>query len=676
MSASSSREPRTPVLLITPDTLPTIQLQIHSSRMRNTNKLKGKSDEALVLISIRDRAADKEWWKVSKTYTSLATLDSALRPDLGAYSIPRLPEKSMFSSLAPNKVDDRKQALEKYFATIMSIPALHDKSAMSFCEFLSTDIIDPMAFEDTIFKKEGYLTKQGKKLGGWKMRYFILHESALEYFESPGGPHLGSIKLDNGLVTPLTAEGARDYVGEDKAYRHALVVMERNKRDGFNKHVLCAESDEDRDSWVSCILEDIENSDRRSNASDTSSIFPAGHLASPPKKKGHTPPNILVGPIGGQPYVDDDSSLDSRSPSLPESGLPTSASATFPSAGTPLSAHFSKMLPTALLGHGETDDEDAPGLAAAAPLKDPKDILKKQKKKSSFFNFKKSDPGAHIQLADQQMLQQQQQEETRQYLQVTMDSMRQSPMIEYRVSLTREMSPTDTQPLDESMRATYDTDEGYSGPVAMGGISYGGEVAPSAVFGVPLAEAVIRSYAQKGTVKIPLIVYRCIEYLEAEQALFEEGVFRLSGSSSVIKFLKERFNTEADVNLLEAKIFYDVHAVAGLLKLYLRELPSNVLANQTAFFNKALEISDRPTKLKELHAGVRLLPHDNFSLLKALSRYLINIVEKSEKNKMNLRNVGIVFSPTLNISVELVTLFIKEYIAIFIDKPVTAELAG
>lgn len=37
---------------------------------------------------------------------------------------------------------------------------------------------------------------------------------------------------------------------------------------------------------------------------------------------------------------------------------------------------------------------------------------------------------------------------------------------------------------------------------------------------------------------------------------------------------------EGDVNLLGSGEEYDVHAIAGLLKLWLRELPSNVLTEQ------------------------------------------------------------------------------------------------
>ena len=42
---------------------------------------------------------------------------------------------------------------------------------------------------------------------------------------------------------------------------------------------------------------------------------------------------------------------------------------------------------------------------------------------------------------------------------------------------------------------------------------------------------------------LPAIVFRCIQYLEKMKADQEEGIYRLSGSSAVIKNLKDKFNT-------------------------------------------------------------------------------------------------------------------------------------
>jgi len=99
------------------------------------------------------------------------------------------------------------------------------------------------------------------------------------------------------------------------------------------------------------------------------------------------------------------------------------------------------------------------------------------------------------------------------------------------------------------------------------------------VFGVPLDQAIAVARIKEGY-ELPAVLYRCIEYLDAKNATEEEGIYRLSGATATIKLLKERFNAEGDVNLLGEAVPYDVHAVAGLLKLYLRELPTSVLTRE------------------------------------------------------------------------------------------------
>lgn len=64
-------------------------------------------------------------------------------------------------------------------------------------------------------------------------------------------------------------------------------------------------------------------------------------------------------------------------------------------------------------------------------------------------------------------------------------------------------------------------------------------MATAPVFGVPIEESL--SVAE--IAGLPAIAFRCIEYLEEKKADQEEGIYRLSGSSAVIKGLKDRFNT-------------------------------------------------------------------------------------------------------------------------------------
>lgn len=124
--------------------------------------------------------------------------------------------------------------------------------------------------------------------------------------------------------------------------------------------------------------------------------------------------------------------------------------------------------------------------------------------------------------------------------------------------------------------------------------------------------------------------------------------------------------TESDVNLLASEEYYDVHAVAGLLKLYLRELPTNILTSERRDdFVRVTEMEDRDKKIQALNELVHRLPIENFTLLRALSSHLIRIIDNAAVNKMTVRNIGIVFSPTLNIPAQVFALFLHEHCNIF-----------
>lgn len=55
----------------------------------------------------------------------------------------------------------------------------------------------------------------------------------------------------------------------------------------------------------------------------------------------------------------------------------------------------------------------------------------------------------------------------------------------------------------------------------------------------------------------------------------------------------------------------------------------------------------------------------NYSLLRALTAHLILIVQNANINKMTMRNVGIVFSPTLGIPAGVFSLMLGEFKRVF-----------
>jgi len=71
-----------------------------------------------------------------------------------------------------------------------------------------------------------------------------------------------------------------------------------------------------------------------------------------------------------------------------------------------------------------------------------------------------------------------------------------------------------------------------------------------------------------------------------------------------------------------------------------------------------------------------MLPLANYSLLRALTAHLILIVQNANINKMTMRNVGIVFSPTLGIPAGVFSLMLGEFNRVFNveDNASTAEI--
>ena len=140
--------------------------------------------------------------------------------------------------------------------------------------------------------------------------------------------------------------------------------------------------------------------------------------------------------------------------------------------------------------------------------------------------------------------------------------------------------------------------------------------------------------------------------------------------------------TEGDVDLLKHDDFWDPHAIAGLLKQFLRDLPTSILTRelQQHFLSvvgklhplqsylpteHGVDLMDPKERVNELAHLVSQLPVSNYSLLRAMTSHLILIVQNSNVNKMTMRNIGIVFSPTLGIPAGILSLMLGEFDHVF-----------
>uniref|UniRef100_A0A8C3HFU1 Rho GTPase activating protein 22 n=1 Tax=Chrysemys picta bellii TaxID=8478 RepID=A0A8C3HFU1_CHRPI len=94
----------------------------------------------------------------------------------------------------------------------------------------------------------------------------------------------------------------------------------------------------------------------------------------------------------------------------------------------------------------------------------------------------------------------------------------------------------------------------------------------------------------------------------------------------------------------------DVHTVASLLKLYLRELPEPVIpfAKYEDFLSCGQLLSkDKGEGTRELAKQVKTLPQANYNLLKYICKFLDEVQSHSSVNKMSVQNLATVFGPNI-----------------------------
>ncbi|ORX43361.1 RhoGAP-domain-containing protein [Piromyces finnis] len=589
-----------------------IPIQIDTVRVKvigSLIKINEKGKEIITFIILTSKLTNsgtEENEKIEKSYADFVQLDSKLRSQekILVAKMGKLPDKSLFNSNSPSKRDQRKIELELYLQNLISV----FKNNKDLEVFLTTDVLETQINnqknEISQSIKEGYLIKRGKNFGGWKTRYFILADNILSYYDNHGGNYGGVIKLKRSQVISLP--------NEDSDYRHGLMIMEYRKQsiDGPNekatgKHILCAENDEERDEWVLAISQAIEaiNQDDQADSEKNSNTVDKS-------KSIHTDNENIY------------DSMDDVEESVPTSLYSSNNS----------------------LQNGYQNQMYIPAQPMPISMKNKQQSISNSQSSSlSEFDFQKS--GDFVDENERIM----QQVVEPPFGIITATPPNSTPNIQKKTKKIKE---------EKKKRLWGRNKNKQSENIKVNGNK-------ELVFGLSLAEAIAASKI-KANYELPAVVYRCIEYLDANDAQNEEGIYRLSGSTSTIKALKDKFNNEGDYDLLNSDEYYDIHAVAGLLKLFLRELKEPILTRELqSKFLHIPELESRNQKIYELANLISLLPLGNYTLLRCLSAHLVRIVQNSSINKMTLHNVTIVFSPTLNIPAGVFMLLLSEFQIIF-----------
>ncbi|KAF5335937.1 hypothetical protein D9611_006244 [Ephemerocybe angulata] len=673
--------------------LPRTTIAVSHSFVRPNDR--GK--EVLSFIVTVNPGNGKPGWKVEKMYSDVLSLDQRVRSSVGkgvGKKIANLPEGKLWKDHAPARVDQRKAVLEQYLQSLIQLPIKSNDEVIAF--FTSDIVRETKQPVMQVGHKEGYLTKRGKNFGGWKTRFFVLQGPVLEYYDCRGGQHLGSIQITGAQIARQHRTDKTTTTDEEKEYRHAFLIVEAKKGPGGNhpRHVLCAESDEERDDWVELLVryytgtyneELIFNQNPGLNPANSNSFAATQHSASPSQPRSSTSSSDLSYSTPSRkqpsrPSLTTDDYMRSSSPSRSIDPSPIDRN-------NPAGAAYDAQLRRAA--------ERAAGMPSSLPDSSPLSSVPPILSEGTKVERANSELGHYPDLQEQQA------PRSAQPRQLSPERHRPREVYEGRqtnYSATNLPNTGDRAPTpDNSNNPRVKISAPMNGAPIPSGFKFGGKdpssdsnssaerrekaksrsfwgfgktngershpaMAPRAVFAVPLVESL--DVAQ--ICGLPAIVFRSIQYLEAKKADQEEGIYRLNGSSAVIKALRDRFNTEGDVDLLATDEYLDPHAVAGLLKSFLRDLPDSILTRELHLrFLAVIDLMDAQERIRELSQLIGSLPISNYTLLRALTAHLILIVQNANVNKMTMRNVGIVFSPTLGIPAGVFSLMLGEFNRVF-----------
>ncbi|GKV34945.1 hypothetical protein SLEP1_g43275 [Rubroshorea leprosula] len=160
--------------------------------------------------------------------------------------------------------------------------------------------------------------------------------------------------------------------------------------------------------------------------------------------------------------------------------------------------------------------------------------------------------------------------------------------------------------------------------------------APSAsttVFGVS-TESMQLSYDSRGN-SVPTILLLMQRRLYAQGGLQAEGIFRINAENSQEEYVRDQLNS----GVVPEGI--DVHCLAGLIKAWFRELPTGVLDSLSPEQVMQCQTDEQCAEL------VRHLPPTEAALLDWTINLMADVVEHEHLNKMNARNIAMVFAPNM-----------------------------
>ncbi|NXO19086.1 SYDE2 protein, partial [Oriolus oriolus] len=174
------------------------------------------------------------------------------------------------------------------------------------------------------------------------------------------------------------------------------------------------------------------------------------------------------------------------------------------------------------------------------------------------------------------------------------------------------------------------------------------------MFGVDARKVVEKENAG---LMVPLLLQKCILEIE-KRGCQVVGLYRLCGSAAVKKELREAFERDSKAVTLCESQYPDINVITGVLKDYLRELPSPLITKQLyeavldAMVKNPLKMTangceNDPSDSEHTAALLDCLPDVEKATLKMLLDHLKLVASYHEVNKMTCQNLAVCFGPVL-----------------------------
>ncbi|XP_008156070.2 rho GTPase-activating protein SYDE1 isoform X2 [Eptesicus fuscus] len=167
------------------------------------------------------------------------------------------------------------------------------------------------------------------------------------------------------------------------------------------------------------------------------------------------------------------------------------------------------------------------------------------------------------------------------------------------------------------------------------------------VFGLPLRLLVER---EQPPGQVPLIIQKCVGQIE-RRGLRVVGLYRLCGSAAVKKELRDAFERDSAAVCLSEDLYPDINVITGILKDYLRELPTPLITQP--LYQVVLEAMARgpPSRAPHSAEGTRgllsCLPDVERATLTLLLDHLRLVSSFHTHNRMTAQNLAVCFGPVL-----------------------------